>query len=417
MNRLILFSHFTKLVPMFLVGLSRVLNNGAGFLITIILIRILNVDSLNLGYAQNVLAIFTIISVVSDFGLVEALQRQVNIKNPRDHIFSSILLSFFIKLFIGAIVVMANIYFNFLHLNYPILFLFLSASTIFNSLFLIYNGIGKRIISTLFLIFYVTLLLACTIFLSSYFRSSADLVIASYLIASCITSIFILVKLHIDNLLNYRFKLPNMDFIKICLSNSVFWLTAMILTQTDVIFINLFHSPTQAGYFKSIAQVALIVRVSGLLINTSLLPYIAKNYSLTANARNLAIIKNIYKLLFVSVFALGLLFVFSLLNSRLILNFIFNNSEITNFGLLILPILILIYGSQTIQTVISTLWQGIGNSKNILTASLLQLFLYVFACIPFLYFSINNFLFALLAVELISWGWQIRCLKTSLNLA
>jgi O-antigen/teichoic acid export membrane protein len=397
-------------LPFLIVGLARVLNNGAGFLITLILVRLLNIDNESLGNVQSVLALFSILSLVSDFGFVETIQRQVNLKDPKNVIFSAITLSFGIKLIIVFLLIVLNFFFNFIKLSNPIYFFLLLLFTIFNTLVLVYNGLGKPLLSSIFQITYVSTLLVSLILARKFFANYSDLVILSYLLASIVGSFVIILKLFVDKLIKVKLCFFDKEFWQMCFSNTIFWISFVILTQTDVLFIDYHFGAEIAGFYKSTGQIALFVRVAGLIVTTPFLPFVAKSYTQNKESRDrvLKLLKNMVIVCFTMITMLSV-FIFSF--SEKILLLIFASPSIASFGKSIFPLLFIVFASQTTQMIMTAFWQGTGKSKNITRISTLQLILYLLVAFFAIKYSLLLFLYLMIIIEVICWVLQIILIK------
>jgi O-antigen/teichoic acid export membrane protein len=403
-----------KKIGLLTVGVSRVLNNGVNFLITFILVRFAKISSEENGTMLYVLSLISIISLVTDFGMTEGLQKYVNNIDPKKIIGPAIFLEIGIVTLTGIFIAFFDKQ-GILTGGSNALFAIAIIMSVYNIIILVFNGLHQQLKSSIYQIFYVAsslsfLSLARFQFQMSGIDSALFGISAGWFVVNCL----MIWDLYKQKLLSFHLFLPK-EFIVFCLNNFIYILFYTILTQSDALFVRFNLGLEANSIYRSTVQIALFTRILGITVATPLLPIFSKKIheNKILEAKKILIIG--CGLIFT---ILSFVFLFSLFFSQWFLYFVFQNSLIALEGKNIFPILILGFGIQSINLPLIYFLQSLGKEKLVRNVAIIQAIFYLGAMFIFYYKNIYWPAYTLLAVELfisLPVYWYNLIKKTDLN--
>ena len=368
-------------------------------MITFILVRLGGVGTVEIGQVLYVLSIVTVLSLLTDFGMTEGLQKFVNQVSPKKIILPAICLEFVIVT-LTALTALILDFNGWITKGEQLLFFVAVVMSSYNIIVLIFNGLHQQLRSSIYQVCYVTLLVSS---LSVYYFFFNLPPLTSALLAFSVSWLMIngvmLLDLGYQGLLSIKDFEFNKDFIFFCLNNFIYVCGFMVLTQTDTLFINNILGDSATGIYKSSAQIALFSRVIGLSVATPLLPIFAKK----VKQKDIQGINRILRMVLVFMAAIiGSLISVSFFLGSEILFLIYNNSQIASQGGFILFLLLIAFGIQNFNLPIIMLLQAVGLVSVPRNTVLVQAFLYIIPVILFTSYGIWLPALVLACVEVIA---------------
>lgn len=387
----------SKKLGLLTVGLARVLNNGVVFLITLILVRFGGLSTSQIGAILYVLGLLTIISIFTDFGMTEGIQKFVNQTDPKKILGPALLLELIIVTIVGILIAVFDIN-GLITRGQNWLFFGVVVMSIYNIIILSFNGLHQQLKASVYQIGYVLILL--TSLCINFFvlgMEGLQSALLSFLIAWGIMNIAMVLDLWRGGLIEPSLHIPT-DFIKFCLNNFVYIACFLVLTQTDILFIAFQLGDSQAGIYRSTAQIALFTRIIGLAVSTPLLPI----FSRLVYEKNWFKLRKIYILVQIFVFlCVGIMFISATFFGQGILQLLYNNSEVALTGGVILPLLVAALGIQSLNMPTIMLFQAFSRERIVRNGAIIQCSLYIVAMALLTRYNLIYPALILLALELL----------------
>lgn len=378
------------------VGFARILNNGVLIVVTIIASNFAQADTATIGKLTYLFGVLTILTIITDLGMTEGLQKFVMTNDPKKYIGPSIILEGVIVAFTAVLVVLLDRQFG-IFLGYGMYVGIALIASVYNIIILIFNGLMQQMKSSLYQIGYVLIYIVTFCILIFGFKN--DIVASSLIgitIAWAVITFLMVIDLYMQGIVQLQRMLPR-DYIMFCLNNLVYVVSFMIITQSDVLFLNQFFGETATGIYKATSQLGLIPRVVGVVIITPIFPLMAKAFKDNSYVLLRRYFMISVTVIFLSGFILSGLSIF--LGSRT-LDFLFANAEITAKGAGILPILILLFALQSCNQLSALFWQVITKDSFVRNVGIVHAVIFIIGMIICARWSIYSVAWVALAVEL-----------------
>jgi O-antigen/teichoic acid export membrane protein len=360
----------------FLPGISRVFANITPIIIFFIFARILSIEEL--GLINYLIAFITIIGLITDFGIPEAIQRFLpQVKTKAN------LISYAIKAEMLIVFIAATFFFileSTTSFNLSKDFLFpLTLTIIFsasNTIILIFNGLEDKKRTSIYFLLSSTIFFLTTFFF--YFIVKLDPGI-SFILGRLISWVIYTI-LPLTTLIKEKYlQKSEFDLIKkkefntFALNTFVYIGGITIITQWDSILITHIDGTYINGIYKSVAFIATIPIVFVTILQTKLLPYFSKlnglkDYKTIKNEINkyvkyLAIILTLSYLIQITIYEPILL--------------LFLNEEIVLQAGHLFPMIFLAICLQIIATPFIVTLQALGESRIIRNIMFFQVLLFL----------------------------------------
>lgn len=376
-----------KLIGISTVGFARVLNNSVYIILTLIVVRLTDISTEEIGRLSYVLVLLTIFTMVSDLGMTEGVQKFIQKGKPAKTIGSSVIYKLLFATGLYGLILILDLFTNFLlldnFLDY-LLFGLAMVGSVYNVVILTFNALDQQIKSTVYQIVYVVVLLLVLLGAITFMGINA---ITGTLLAIAIswifTSLLIIVDLARQHFITATFHPPK-GFLSFSFSNMMFIVAVMVLTQSDSIFIVNLISGEEGKYingiYKSVAMIGFFPKVFGLLLATPLLPIWSK---MEENKQ----FKQAKQILFGSLGFLAAIFVplvaITYFFGGWILDFIFAREDITREGAMLLPLIIINFSIHSINYVIIYYFEAMDRIKQVRILSIFQMIIYLIGMFSF----------------------------------
>jgi stage V sporulation protein B len=260
----------------FLPGISRLLSNVTPVIILFVFSKLISTSEL--GLISYFISLITILGVMTDFGLPEALQRfipqyQANSDfPPQRFILSTIALEFLIVSIIAIIVLILDLstanQFSKGNTALLIFCLFTSAA---NTVILSFNGLRQnKVTSNLFL---GTALVFLVLTFALYFAGLSPITafLAARGISWLVFMIIALLLLNKQGLLAKPLQFPE-HYLKFAGNNFLIMFATALFTQWDSVLVTTFKGSYLNGIYKSTIFLASLPQVLNTVLSTKLLP-------------------------------------------------------------------------------------------------------------------------------------------------
>ena len=141
----------SKLIGLSTVGIAKILNNAIYIILTLLVVRLTNITTEEIGFLTYILVVLTMATLVSDFGMTEAVQKFITYLNPKKVIGPVIVWKLIGTLFILCLIFITNYFTGFLHFKSIFDYLLFSLaviSSVYNVVILVFNSINQEIKSS-----------------------------------------------------------------------------------------------------------------------------------------------------------------------------------------------------------------------------------------------------------------------------
>jgi O-antigen/teichoic acid export membrane protein len=388
-------------------SVGQLFNRSSVILLAIFFTKFGNLDIISIGKLNRMLTIISFLSIISGFGMVEAVQQFLGLKKGKQFLFSIVFYNFVVTLIISVLIFVIDflskgVISGFGNTKFQILFGLTIFASIYNVLVVTFNGLNQPLKSGIYQILYVLILSLVSIF--SFFYLKNDVVL------SCLLGIFFgwfgvslicLFDLIFAKSMILEFTLDT-KIKSFCLDNLISIVCFTILTQTDSIFITQIIKGDEGlkmnAIFKSVAILGFFSKsFSSLISGTTLIQF--RDY-FRLNQKNIA--NKLYiKLIIIAVIANLFLLTITFIFGPQILNIVFSSPEISKQGVIILPVLTAIYGIQSLMYITTTYWQAKNMVKILRNGEILFAFLYLIIMLNFVSYGLFVLSLGLLSIEII----------------
>jgi O-antigen/teichoic acid export membrane protein len=260
-------------------GITRVISNITPIIIFFIFVHLLPVN--DIGLINYYISLITIIGVITDFGIPEAIQRFLPQTKDRKKLVSYSLLLEFILVTLGILTVLIlekvvgmNISRGYLPLL--LISIFFSAS---NTIVLVFNGLEQKKKLSFYYLLMSSLFVFITFGLYLFLKVPA---IESFLIGRIVSWILLtvipLVDLYKQKLLKVEKDIFNglKRFNLFTFNTFAYILSGTVLAQWDSIWITNNGGTHENGIYKSVYFIAAAPMVLATIVNTKLLPFFSE---------------------------------------------------------------------------------------------------------------------------------------------
>jgi len=387
------------------VGVARVVNNSINIILTFLVVRIFAFDTQTIGQLTYILTALTIITLISDFGFGEVLQKFVNKMDPKKAISPAIFWKIIITLLFSLMVVLIEKISGFFllenNLNLALFCLAIIGST-YNVIILLFNALEKpiRSVAYQFLYFGVTLVIlfsSINIFQTPQITGTLLAIAGGWIL----TLIIMIVDLFLQKLLEFHIKLPK-GFLGFCLVNFSLIAAIMYYTQTDSFYIVNYYGGEQGEYlngvYKPIAFMGFLPKIFGIILATPLFPIWSRLFD-KKDFKKLFKITN-YSLLFlflsgVSLFSLAFFF------AQPFLDLVYANPDITENGKWTLPVIVGAFGLHSINYNLAFFMEAVEKKRLVFVVSFLQVLVFTASIMSLIGFGVIYVALSALLVELV----------------
>lgn len=360
-----------KVFPSVLFSFSNILNLGITILISIIISFFKN-DEIDFGKAIFALTLINVITYLNEYGFSETVQ-VFAVEKKYQKIFTHILKNqFVLNLFWGILMFGVAVLSGFTYIESFLLLPCIFYSQL-NILIAGFVGLNQKIRASAYQIATVLLSLASILILSFLGNNNFVSAVVGLGIGVCTCFVAIVIDYKIQGLLNEGQKLDN----KLSLfAKNTFWYYVwfLLLSQSDIFFLNYFLGIESVGIYKTIFQIASLFKIPAVLISAPMLSLLSQRLKSTEIKKDINKIKIIVKqiLLGFTMFSaalLGLTYFFG----DIFLNLVYGFKEL-NYLLLVLAFAAVVEG---LNFLIITYFQASEKSSIVWKITFFQLFIYL----------------------------------------
>lgn len=396
----------SKLIGLSTVGIAKILNNAIYIILTLLVVRLTDITTEEIGFLTYVLVVLTMATLVSDFGMTEAVQKFITHLDPKKVIGPVIVWKLIGTLFILCLIFITNHFTGFLHFKSLFDYLLFSLaviSSVYNVVILVFNSINQEIKSSYYQLIYTFLLLVVLLACLKVLNLDA---LTSSLIAIIVSwfgvTILIVRDLYLQGLVKFSLNLPK-GFKSFSFSNLIFILAVVVYTQTDSIFIVNILGGSQGefinGIYKPVAMIGFFPKVFSLLLTTPLLPIWSKLF----DKQKFNTLKKTFG------YGLGILSILGFITVLIgyfaggfILNLLYANHDIAQQGSRVLFIILAGFVLHSVNYFSAYFLEAINKEKIVRNTSLIQMFFYILGMLFFTKTSLLAPAIVFILTELIS---------------
>lgn len=262
-----------------LTGITRVISNITPIIIFFIFVHLLSVS--DIGLVNYYISLITIIGVITDFGIPEAIQRFLPQSKDRKSLISYSLILEFVLVILGCIVVVilervVGLDISRGYLPLLLMSIFFSAS---NTIVLVFNGLQQKKKLSIYYLLMSSIFILVTFVLHLVFDIPA---IQAFLLGRVVSWIVLTVvpifDLNRQGLLTIKKTIYSglKRFNSFTFNTFIFILSGTVLTQWDSIWITNQSGTYENGIYKSIYFLAAAPNVFAVILNTKLLPFFSE---------------------------------------------------------------------------------------------------------------------------------------------
>lgn len=396
----------SKLIGLSTVGIAKILNNAIYIILTLLVVRLTSISTEEIGFLTYILVVLTMATLVSDFGMTEAVQKFITYLDPKKVIGPVIIWKLIGTLFILCLIFIMDYFTGFLHFKSffdYLLFSLAIISSVYNVVILVFNSINQEIKSSYYQLIYTFLLLVVLVICLQILNLNA---LTSSLIAITLSwfgaTILIVRDLYSQGLIQLSLNLPK-GFKSFSFSNLIFILAVVVYTQTDSIFIVNILGGSQGefinGIYKPVAMIGFFPKVFSLLLTTPLLPIWSKLF----DKQKFSTLKKTFAyglgVLSVLGFATVLIGYFA---GSFILNLLYANDDIAYQGSKVLFIILTGFVLHSVNYFSAYFLEAVNKEKIVRNTSLVQMLFYILAMLFFTRTSLLAPAIIFILTELIS---------------
>lgn len=332
-----------KLIKSFLPGVSRVLSSTSPVIILFVLSKFVPVD--DIGLLNYFIALITIVGVLTDFGLPEAVQKFVIQGKDKLERISFTIAAEIVLVLVGSVIFLVLDWITGYRISFGyslqvFLILIFSSSNVF---ILIFNGLKDNLRTSLYYTLSSLIFIGLTFGL--YFLKVTD-VINAFLIGRVVSWIIFaivpLIELNRQKLIDLGKAHFDKRFATFALNVLISTMAYVIMGQWDSILVTNYAGNYENGIYKSVSTLATVPIVLSVILQTKLLPEFSELVHLNKINELKAELYKYLKIL--GVFGI-VVFLISIPLAKLGLTIIYNEEIATNGLQYFFPILagVLIY--------------------------------------------------------------------------
>ncbi|MEO6729043.1 MAG: oligosaccharide flippase family protein [Candidatus Dojkabacteria bacterium] len=332
-----------NLIKSLLPGISRVLSSTSPIIILFVLSKFVPVE--DIGLLNYFVALITIVGVLTDFGLPEAVQKFVIQGKDKLERISFTIISEIGLVITGGVIFLILDWVSGYKISFGysfqiFLLLIFSASNVF---ILIFNGLKDNFRTSLYYTLSSLLFIGLTFGL--YFFKITD-VINAFLIGRivgwAVFSIIPLIELNNQKLIDFSKAHFDKRFTMFALNTLIATMAYVIMGQWDSILVTNYAGNYENGIYKSVSTLATVPIVLSVILQTKLLPEFSE---LVAQGKINELKQELYKYLKILGAFCGIVFVVSIPLARFGLTIVYNEEIASNGLQYFFPILagVLIY--------------------------------------------------------------------------
>ena len=402
-----------KFIKSLLPGISRVLSSTSPVIILFVFSKFVPVE--DIGLLNYFIALITIVSVLTDFGLPEAVQKFViQGKDKLERISFTIIAEVLLVLTGGVIFLILDWITNYrISFGYTIpifLILVFSSSNVF---ILIFNGLKDNLRTSLY--YTLSSLLFIILTFGLYFLNIVD-VINAFLIGRIISWIIFTIiplnRLYYLGLIDFAKAQYEKRFGLFAANVLISTIAYVIMGQWDSILVINYAGSYENGIYKSVSTLATVPIVISVILQTKLLPEFSE---LVSKGKVEELLKEFYKYMKILGVFCVLVFLASLIFAHLALTIVYT-PEIANSGLqYFYPILagVLIY---IFTSPILSLLMALGYERFYRNSAIIQAVLFLLISVLLIgVFGINLLPILLLSVNILFFILNLIGLRFSLK--
>jgi len=388
-----------SLASMAFVGVGRVVNNAAHILVVYSIVLLTQIEPYQTGQITQILSLIAITTLFSDLGMVEGVQKFMHRHSPVNIITSALAIKGIavVVVLLGLLVV--HQFTGMFPYGFGLtagLFVAVCFASAYNILVLVHNGLGQRMRSAVYQAVNMILLFGFLFLSYGLFDQAVDAVLFSISISWTITSVAVLLDLLYTKKLAGKIGV-NQQFLWFSLNNSVYIMAALLLLQTDILFISHFLGFETGGLYKSVALMAIIPKVVGLFFITPLFPVWVDYFEKKAASL-------LRRWLYISAVSIGLLLtgisVFFFVYTEFVFGILYPGQQVLiQTAVEIFPLLIVAFSIHTLSFFAVSFLEAIDEEKYVRIVYICAIAVYCIGMFTFISSGVEYAIYVLAATE------------------